>query len=666
MLAAFVAGCTDPESHPTVSPPKLRDGIPLNVNDSLITPADKPYIVSEHWIIPPGRTVRITAGTGNMFDSLWWVDVHGQIIAEGTAENPIVFTSAYLNRDRGQWRGIKLRHSDDGESVFKHCLFTYGAFYDTDTTKMDPFSPDSVVESFVFRGMLCAYNSSPRVEHCIVYYNQNNAVSLFGAGCAPRIRYNIFTDNDGSAVRADTLTPIADYLGEPGKPDISFNCVGDNSTISFLYGYDSTRFGRKLLANANRDSVDFFYNLNKPPQMVDQVNGDFRLTSCSPCVDAGPVGMDNDPDGTRADMGSSPYVQLPGELRGLLAFDTLKSNVYYRISCSCLVDSGRTLYVEPGTQIGVSGLYGITVNGRIVMEGTEQARINFQPTDASDKWDGILITRFDSLAEPSVLRYANFSHYQSFEIQKAGTRLDHCEFKYGYNHGVNVRTFTRDEADSVSIHWCTFRHCGTYGVMLDSSAGTLRNCAVLNTPGRGVSLRYIGSAAHVTNCIIRGNGVTGLYMEDFCSPTVINNTIGENVYNGLHLVENCQPVVLNNIIWDNGHYGILAQLSSTPVLAYNNVWGHTDPINGDTVNTDYVPTSLPRANSISADPQFYGPDNLDYPDSSPCHDAGDPRAEFNDPDGSVNDLGAYGGPAGQSGVGAARAPSGSTARLAYQ
>jgi parallel beta-helix repeat protein len=665
-LAALLAGCTDPTSHPTVSPPQLRDGITLDTSSTLIVPADQPYIVREHWIIPPGRTVTIQPGTVIMFDSLWWVDVRGRIVAEGTPDNPIVFTSAYVDPDRGQWRGIKLRHSDDGESSFKYCHFTYGAFYDTDTTSLDPFSPDSVVESFAFRGMLCVYNSNPTIEHCIVYYNQNNAISLFGATCAPRVRYNIFTDNDGSAVRADTLVPIADYCGEPNKPDVSYNCVADNSSIPFIYGWDSTRFGLKLLSNANRDSVDLFFNLNKSPQMVDQVNGDFRLTSCSPCVDAGPVGVDYDADGTRADMGCNPYVQLPGELRGVLAFDTLRSSVYYRLSCSCQVDSGRTLYVEPGTQIGVSGLYGITVYGRIVMNGAANSRIAVQPADSANKWDGILITNFDSLAEPSILRYADFVEYQNFEIQKAGTQLDHCGFDHGNNHGVYVRTFAADEMDTVSIRSCTFQHCGTYGVMLDSSAGTVRNCLVLNTPGRGVSLRHIGTAAHVTNCIIRGSGVTGLFMEDFSSPTVINNAIGENAYYGLHMVENCQPTVLNNIIWNNGHYGIYAQLSSTPVLQYNDVWGHTDPIGGEETNTDYMPTSLPRSHSISDNPLFVSSEDMNLADGSPCHDAGDPRPEFNDSDGSTNDMGAYGGPAGYSGVGAARAPRRSSARLAFK
>ena len=52
--------------------------------------------------------------------------------------------------------------------------------------------------------------------------------------------------------------------------------------------------------------------------------------------------------------------------------------------------------------------------------------------------------------------------------------------------------------------------------------------------------------------------------------------------------------------------------------------------------------------NINADPLFVDAENGDYhlQNSSPCIDAGNPDAQYNDIDGSRNNMGAYGGPGG--------------------
>ena len=137
-----------------------------------------------------------------LFDSLWWVDVAGKIDADGTAEQPIIFSTAYREPEMGQWRGFKL-HNATEVSRFEHCIFTYGAFFDTDTTSSD---------ARIYKGMLAINNSSPVIERCVVFRNQNNAVYITGANSHPRIRFNIFFKNDASAVR----TSLGDVRSRPG------------------------------------------------------------------------------------------------------------------------------------------------------------------------------------------------------------------------------------------------------------------------------------------------------------------------------------------------------------------------------------------------------------------------------------------------------------------
>jgi hypothetical protein len=58
--------------------------------------------------------------------------------------------------------------------------------------------------------------------------------------------------------------------------------------------------------------------------------------------------------------------------------------------------------------------------------------------------------------------------------------------------------------------------------------------------------------------------------------------------------------------------------------------------------------SFSYTNDGSSDPLFVAPENNDFhlQPGSPCIDAGDPIPEYNDTDGTRNDMGAYGGPNG--------------------
>ncbi|MBN1348768.1 right-handed parallel beta-helix repeat-containing protein [candidate division KSB1 bacterium] len=76
--------------------------------------------------------------------------------------------------------------------------------------------------------------------------------------------------------------------------------------------------------------------------------------------------------------------------------------------------------------------------------------------------------------------------------------------------------------------------------------------------------------------------------------------------------------------------------SDPPAVAYSDFWDYGTA----------VIDSLQGTSNIIANPQFVNlaEGNYRLAASSPCIDAGDPSPEFNDLDGSRNDMGAYGGP----------------------
>lgn len=165
--------------------------------------------------------------------------------------------------------------------------------------------------------------------------------------------------------------------------------------------------------------------------------------------------------------------------------------------------------------------------------------------------------------------------------------------------------------------------------------------------GVGVALRS-GAHALVRNSVIANNSHGIMNVEAAVgSLTVSNSTIAMNALSGIYL-DGCgvlntiaATVVENSIVFANGDCGISRDSRSTcsnpvPALAYNNF-----ALNG----TNYCGVAA-GLGSISSSPgfinQLVGDFRLRL--GSASKQAGRPVPADNNPDGSRNDLGAYGGP----------------------
>jgi len=147
--------------------------------------------------------------------------------------------------------------------------------------------------------------------------------------------------------------------------------------------------------------------------------------------------------------------------------------------------------------------------------------------------------------------------------------------------------------------------------------------------------------------IIQNNIITenygGITVGQAGTPTIINNTIVKNKTAGICM--GCPPTsqtIMNNIIVGNDT-GIWYYCNpSSGNISYNDVWGNDTNYFDNSAPGSFVPQ--PGTGEISQDPLFV--DNIDYylAEGSPCIDTGAPGPEYNDPDGTRNDMGAYGGP----------------------
>ena len=166
-----------------------------------------------------------------------------------------------------------------------------------------------------------------------------------------------------------------------------------------------------------------------------------------------------------------------------------------------------------------------------------------------------------------------------------------------------------------------------------------------------ISLTYQASPTITKNFITEcGHAIQ---MNSECNPIIKNNIIVADEV-GIHVLWDDRPKIINNTIIASKVCAIYL-LSFQEVTIENNILlggisisppDYTTGINyNDIWQSVYQNQQLPNTN-LFLDPEFINADLNDFhlKSSSPCINAGDPKAEYSDIDGTRNDIGAYGGP----------------------
>jgi len=148
-----------------------------------------------------GCVINIEQGTEVLFmnDALWdvayWDNEFATIIAHGTVEKPILFSSANPVPSAGDWKGI---HFFDGANncSFDHCTFEFGGGDD-------------------FYGMISVKDSHVAFTNCEFYYSAANALTLLHEAW--------FTDFGNNTFLGNALYPISIL------PNFVHTIIGENS-----------------------------------------------------------------------------------------------------------------------------------------------------------------------------------------------------------------------------------------------------------------------------------------------------------------------------------------------------------------------------------------------------------------------------------------------------
>ena len=210
--------------------------------DTSWTEDNSPYIIKNIVTIGASARLIIEEGVEVHFDKGHGLVINGALIAMGSADKPIVFTSNAPMSTKGDWEGIYFTDSSQDElCVLKHCIVEY-ARIGVRCRDASPKIFDCIIRENLEYGIRCE-DSSPILIHNIISENgqkrDGSGISLYGPNTAPVISYNIISSNQGAGI-------IARYMTAPKTVD--FNTIVNNSTHGIHY-IDSNQRGE--ISNSN-------------------------------------------------------------------------------------------------------------------------------------------------------------------------------------------------------------------------------------------------------------------------------------------------------------------------------------------------------------------------------------------------------------------------------
>lgn len=310
---------------------------------------DRPVVIYGGLTVDSLATLRIEPGTTLYFHSDAGIDVYGTLIAEGTADNNIIFRGDrtdsmfdYLPYDMvsGQWRGVRFHSSSyNNKLVYTDVHGTFDGIVcdSSDVSRLKLQLYNSTVHNCQGYG-LKTVGCNVDVRNCQITNALNNCVAVYGGNVAlthctiaqfypfdsnrgAALMYtNVYGGNDIPLQRMDCINSIVTGYGEDmmsgvvGGSDVPFNYRFVNTLLSTPEITDDESF-TDVIWEEVEDTAAVSGDENFRLVDIDMQHYDFHLKAESPAIGhastdyALPYDRDGQPRDDAPDMGCYEYIK---------------------------------------------------------------------------------------------------------------------------------------------------------------------------------------------------------------------------------------------------------------------------------------------------------------------------------------------------------------------
>jgi len=204
----------------------------LEIQHDTTISSTKPIVIQSGLKVDSGATLTVAAGTTLYFGQRAGADVYGRLIAEGTADNNVVFRGDridrmfdYLPYDRvpGQWQGIHF-HESSYENSFNyadiHSAYNGVVCDSSSVERLKLRAYNTIIHNCQGYGLL-ETNCVVDLYNCQITNTLNDCAAFFGGGAMLRhctiAQFYPFDSNRGVALR------FANYRNEHTYPLYQFD-----------------------------------------------------------------------------------------------------------------------------------------------------------------------------------------------------------------------------------------------------------------------------------------------------------------------------------------------------------------------------------------------------------------------------------------------------------
>ncbi len=528
-----------------------------------LSPQPLPYVIGYSLSVPAGVTLTLDAGTVVKSELQGSLLVSGSLLTNGTAAEPVVFTSTLddsvggdTNNDgsasspiRGYWAGICLQAGSAASLTHTEVLWGGGR---------NGGWPNILLPA------LQIADSSPTLDHVTIAQSASNGIEITGDS-SPVI--------EGSTIRDCSNTGIYVDASSTATPLIA------DSTISHNAG---SGYGSGLLL----------------------VNGTSTVTRCL-VKDNASIGLSKSGSGVctitdNSFVGNTSYAMMFGGVQPILANNTGSGNgtngmrisnldsswelspqpLPYVIGYSLSVPAGVTLTLDAGTVVKSELQGSLLVSGSLLTNGTAAEPVVFTSTlddsvggdtnnDGSASspirgyWAGICLQAGSaaSLTHTEVLwgggRNGGWPNIllPALQIADSSPTLDHVTIAQSASNGIEI---TGDS--SPVIEGSTIRDCSNTGIYVDASSTAtplIADSTISHNAGSGYGsgLLLVNGTSTVTRCLVKDNASIGLSKSGSGVCTITDNSFVGNTSYAM-MFGGVQPILANNTGSGNGTNGM--------------------------------------------------------------------------------------------------------------